>query len=265
LRPLLDVKKRMNLRAMFPARQLLSAAVGVLTLAGAATVSAQDTVTLKTNPPQRKAGVLVTGVIGGKVMIREGAGEIGYDMALVESVAKAPPPEFVQGMRLVEEGKMENALPLIKAVADKYKGLPIAWAQDATAALGNLYLSGGKISEAEAAFADLKKAYGGANSLAASVGEARLAAARKKYADARSIAEPIVKEALTKKNITRAESQLYGQAYFVLGQVAEGENKLPEAMENYSRTVAIFYQERSVVAEAEKRIDDLRQKGVTTP
>ena len=75
----------------------------------------------------------------------------------------------------------------------------------------------------------------------------------------------IVGEALSKKNISRAESQLYGQAYFVLGQVAEGENKLPEAMENYCRTVAIFYQERSVVAEAQKRIDDLRQKGVTTP
>jgi hypothetical protein len=268
LRPLLDVKKHMNLRAMFPARQLLSAALGVLLLAGAATVSAQalnDTVTLKTNPPQRKAGVLVTGVIGGKVMIREGAGEIGYDIAQVESVVKAPPNEFTQGMRLVEAGDMEKALPLIKAVADRFKGLPTAWAQDATAALGNLYLSSGKIGEAEKAFADLKKAYGGSNSLAASVGEARLAAARKKYADARTIVEPIVRDALTKKNITRAESQLYGQAYFVLGQVAEGENKLPEAMENYSRTVAIFYQERSVVAEAEKRIDDLRQKGVTTP
>ena len=258
----------MNLRATFPARQLLSAALSGLLLAGAATVSAQtatDTVTLKTTPPQRKTGVLVTGVVGGKVMIREGSGEIGYNMAQIESVQKAAPTEFTRGMGFVEAGKMEEALPLLKAVADKYKGLPTTWAQDATAALGNLYLSLGKISEAETAFADLKNAYGGANSLAASVGQARLAAAKKKYADARSIAEPIVRDALTKKNITRAESQLYGQAYFVLGQVAEGENKLPEAMENYCRTVAIFYQERSVVAEAQKRIDGLRQKGVATP
>src|SRR5687768_11541123 len=156
----------MNLRATFPARQLLSAALGVLMLAGAATVSAQapsDSVTLKTNPPQRKAGVLVTGVVGGKVMIREGSGEVGYNLAQIESVQKAPPNEFTQGMRFVEAGDMGKALPLIKAVADKYKGLPIAWAQDATAALGNLYLSLGKISEAEAAFTDLKNAYGGAN------------------------------------------------------------------------------------------------------
>jgi len=77
--------------------------------------------------------------------------------------------------------------------------------------------------------------------------------------------EPLVKDALTKKDVSRAESQLYGQAFYVLGKVAEGEGKLPEAMENYCRTVAIFYQERAVVAAAEKRIEALRQKGITTP
>ena len=129
----------MNLRAMFPARQLLSAALGGLMLVAAGGVSAQaqtDTVTLKTNPPQRKTGVLVTSVVGGKVMIREGSGEIGYDIAQIESVVKAPPAEFTQGMRLVETGEMEKALPLLKNVADRFKGLPTTWAQDATAAVG---------------------------------------------------------------------------------------------------------------------------------
>lgn len=253
---------------MFPARQLLSIALGVLLLAWGPLASAQtgsDTISLKTTPPQRKAGVVITGVVGGRVMVREGSGEIGYDLAQIESVVKAAPNEFGQGMRFVEAGDLEKAVPLLKTVADRFKGLPTSWAQDATAALGNLYLSLGRIPEAEGAFADLKKAYGASNSLAASVGEARLAASKKKFSEARSTVEPIVKEALTKKNISRSDSQLYGQAYFVLGQVAEGENKLPEAMENYCRTVAIFYQERSVVAEAQKRIDALRQKGIATP
>jgi hypothetical protein len=70
---------------------------------------------------------------------------------------------------------------------------------------------------------------------------------------------------MAKKNVSRAESQLYGQAYFVLGQCAEKENKLPEAMEHYCRTVAIFYQDPTIVKEAQKRIDDLRTKKVTTP
>ena len=255
----------MNLRATFPARQLLSAVLGLLSLAVTGNVAAQDSVTLKTNPPQLKTGVVVTGVVGGRVMVRESSGEIGYDIKQIESVVKAPPPEFAQGMRLVETGDLEKAVPLLKAVADRFKGLPTTWAQDATAGLTNLYLSLGKLAEAEAALADFKKAYGSSSSAAAGIGEARLAAAKGKFADAKAVAEPIVREALTKKNISRAESQLYGQAYFVLGQVAEGENKLPEAMENYCRAVAIFYQERSVVAAAQMRIDDLRQKGVTTP
>jgi hypothetical protein len=258
----------MNLRVVFPARQLLSVVATLMLLLGAATGFAQkatDTITLKTTPPQQKTGVLITSVTGGRVMVREGAGEIGYDLSQVDSVVKAAPPEYSQGMRFVEVGDAEKALPLLKNVADRFKGLPTNWAQDATAALGNLYLSLGKIAEAEAAFADLKKAYGGGNSLASTVGEARLAAAKGKLTEARDLVLPIVGDAMTKKNISPGESRLYGQAYFILGQVAEGEQKLPEAMENYCRTVAIFYQERSVVAQAQQRIEALRQKGVATP
>jgi tetratricopeptide (TPR) repeat protein len=233
-------------------------------LAATPFASAWDSLILKTTPPQKKEGEVVA-VTGGKIVFKEGQAELSYAMDQVESVTKAPPPQFLQGSALVEAGNFEGALPLLKAVADKFKGLPTTWAQDATASLGNIYLSLNKLNEAASAIADFKTAYGGSGSLAGKVAEARLAAARKKYADARSIAAPLVADALTKKNVTRAESQLYGQAYFVLGQVAEGENKLPEAMENYCRTVAIFYQERSVVAEAQKRIDDLRQKGITTP
>ena len=254
----------MKLRALFPFRQLLSATTGLLLLAAAPFASAQDSMILKTTPPQKKDG-LITSVTGGKVMLKEVAGEIAYALEQIESVSKAAPVEFQRGSQLVEAGDLAGALGPMKAVADKFKGLPTTWAQDATASLGNIYISLGKLPEAAAAIADFKSAYGGGNSLAARVAEARLAAARKKFAEAKSIAAPVVAEALTKKNVSRADSQLFGQAYFVLGQVAEGEKDFPAAMENYCRTVAIFYQERSVVAEAQKRIDDLRQKGITTP
>ena len=82
-----------------------------------------DTITLKTNPPQRKSGVVVTAVTGGRVMVREGAGEIGYNLDQIESVVKTAPPEFAQGMRFVEAGDAEKALPLLKGVADRFKGL----------------------------------------------------------------------------------------------------------------------------------------------
>lgn len=230
-----------------------------------AQAAGSDSITLKTTPPQRKTGVLITGVVGGRVMVKEGTGEVGYDVSQVQEVVKAAPQEFTAGLKLIGEGKLELALPQIKAVAEKYSGLPTPWARDSAAMLGNLYISLEKLAEAEAAIKAFKNAYTSATSGAANVAESRLAAARRQFDKAKALAEPVVASALSKKTVSRSDNQTYGQAYFVLGQCAENEGKLPVAMENYCRTVAIFYQDPSIVAEAQKRIDELRKKGVTTP
>lgn len=267
----------MTLRFQFPKLQLLSAAFAATVLIGAPNAAfsqapaavGQDYVLMKPaatpSQPVQLVNVLITGVKGTKMTVRNAQGEVAYDLAQVTEVRKLPPPEFVQGQRLIEAGDLEKALPVIKSVADRFKGLPVTWASDSSSMLANLYVSLGKLPEAEAAFDEFQKAYPGAGSVAASVGKARLAAERGKFAEARAAVEPIVAAALKKKNVTRAENQIYGQAYYILGRAAEGEGKLPEAMENYCRTVAIFYQERAVVKEAQKRIDDLRGKGITTP
>ena len=266
----------MKLSFPFPTLQLLSAFIICCAVLSAprpafsqAPAAGADNVILKpasaTSQPQQLVNVLVVAVRGAKVAIKNAQGEISYDLEKIQEVRKAAPPEFALGQRAIEAGDLEKALPLIKGVADRYKGLPVAWASDATAMLGNIYISLGKLPEAEAAFNDFQKSYPASASNSTSVGKARLAAERGNFAEAKAVAEPLVADALTKKTVTRAESQLYGQAFYVLGKVAEGEGKLPEAMENYCRTVAIFYQERSVVTEAQKRIDALRQKGITTP
>ena len=269
----------MKLSFPFPPLQLLSAIIiASAPLAAPHTASAQapalpaagaDYVILKpasaTAQPQQLANVLVLYVRGTKVAVKNAQGEISYDLAQIQEVRKAAPPEFVQGRNAIDAGELDKALTLIKGVSDRYKGLPTAWAAEATAMIGNIYVNLGKYPEAEAAFNDFQKTYPASGSNAASAGKARIAAERGNFAEAKGVAEAIVKDALTKKTVTRAESQLYGQAFYVLGKVAEGEGKLPEAMENYCRTVAIFYQERAVVSEAEKRIDALRKKGITTP
>lgn len=268
--------KAMTLRFPFPTLQLLSAAFAAALFFGAARTAfsqapaaGQDYVLMKPaatpSQPVQLVNVLITGVRGGKMTVRDAKGEAAYDIAQVTEVRKVPPPEFAQAQKFIEAGDLEKALPLVKAVTEKFKGLPITWASDASSMLGNLYISLGKFHEAEIAFNEFQKAYPAAGTLAASMGKARLAAEAGKFAEARAAVEPVVAEALQKKNVTRAENQIYGQAYYILGRAAEGEGKLPEAMENYCRTVAIFYQERAVVKEAQKRIDELRKKGITTP
>ena len=270
----------MKLRATLPIRQLLSAILGVLTLTASPLTLAQTTaapagpvgsdyVLMKPAvagaPASELRGVLVTGMTGRSVMIKNATGEVGYDIAQIQEIRKAAPPEFAKAQQLVESGDFAGALPLIKGIAEKFKGLPIVWAQDATSMLGNIFLSLDKIPEAETAINAYETAYRGTTASGAGVAKARLAAAKKRFGEAKGIASSIVEGALSRKTVTRAESQIFGQGYFVLGQCAESEGKLAEAMENYARTVAVFYHERSVVKEAEKRIDELRKKGVTTP
>lgn len=269
----------MKLSFPFPTLQLLSVFIvacsaitaprTAIAQAPAQAAAGADYVILKpasaTAQPQQFVNVLVVGVRGTQVVIRDARGEASYDISKIQEVRKAAPPEFKKGQDAIDAGKLEDALALLKGVADRYKGLPTTWASDAAAMVGNIYVSLGKLPEAEAAFNEFQKSYPATGSNTASLGKARLAVERGNFAEARSAAEPLVADALTKKTVTRAESQQYGQAFYILGKIAEGEGKLPEAMENYCRTVAIFYQERAVVTEAEKRIDALRKKGITTP
>lgn len=268
----------MKLSFPFTSLQLLSALIAgcaLLSSPGASFAQAPapagaDTVIMKpTSPtaqPQSLVGVSIVGVRGGMVTIKNAQAEFATNLNQIQEVRKAAPTEFTQAQRFIEAGELDKALPLMRSVSDRFKGLPIQWAIDATSTLGNIYISLGKLPEAEMAFNDFQQSYPAAGGAATGIGKARLAAERGKFAEARAIAAPLVVDALTKKNVSRAESQVFGQAFFVLGKVAEGEGKLPEAMENYCRTVAIFYQERSVVKEAQKRIDDLRtNKRITTP
>lgn len=258
---------------MLPTRQLLSPIFGLLAMA--ATCFAQQAATgadyVRFKPaaagaqPRVLQGVLITGVNGGKASIKDAAGEIGYSVDTIDEVRKAAPQEWIAGSRAIESGELDKAIPLVRAVADKFRGLPVSWAQDASASLGGLLITAGKLGEAESALTAFSQAYPNSGGAVANVGKARLAAAKKQFSEAKGLAGPIVDGALSKKVVTRAESQLFGQAFYVIGQVYEGENKLPEAMDAYCKTVALFYQDRATVAAAQQRIDDLRKKGVAVP
>lgn len=209
--------------------------------------------------------VLIKGVRGTTITVQNASGEVGYDLGRVDRITKAAPVELAMAQQEIDAGNLPSAADRLKNINDQFKGLPVGWAQEALVMYGSINLSLGKLSEAEVAFADLERLYGASNSALAKIGRARVAAARKLYTEARGLAAEVTRFALTKKNPSRQESQMYGQAYYVLGVVAEADNKLPEAMENYCRTVAIFYHDSTVVREAQKRIDELRAKKVMIP
>lgn len=244
----------------FPSQQhLFAAVVAASLLISFPAVRAEDSV-------KQSNGVVrtgqITGVRNGSVMIKFGPGEIGIPLSQATSIVMTPPPTVMKGLELQETGKAAEALAILKPIADQFGGLPLDWAQRATASIGDLYLSLDKTADAQAAYTKFKTLYPGAGlSVQADVGMARVAAAGGKLDVAKSLLTPIISKALTKPEITKAESAAFGQAYFTLGNIAEKENKPSEALENYLRTVTIFYADRATAARAQERADALRKSG----
>ena len=221
---------------------------------------AQDRLTYKDG---RTQDTKILGVNGATVQIQVGTGSIGVPLATVASVAMAAPADLAAANAAYRAGDYAKALPLAKGVAEKYKGLPIAWAQQATSLMGDIHVALGNLKDAEAAYKDYLRIYPGAGTLQTDVGMARIAVARKNYDEAKAKLEPIAAAALKEKTPTAAYAPAYSQTFFLLGQIAEAQAQPEVALENYLRTVTLFPEDHSAAAAAQEKADALRKKDPT--
>jgi hypothetical protein len=249
-------EKSMTLRAPTEVRQMIFAIFAILVFA--ATAHAQHSIKMKGNP-QVMAGTIL-GADGKVIQFQTQAGTIGYPLLNVESVTMPSPPELVQAQQAFQAKDFEKALQMAKGVADKFKGLPTDWARLAGSMVASIYGNLGQTDKAEAAWNDFEKSYPGAGGLQAKVGRAQIAAAKKDFLSAKDSLAPIVEEALKQKNVPRENAFAYSQAFYVMGLVNENEGKLSDALENYLRTVTIFFHDPSARAAAQDRADALRAK-----
>ncbi len=255
----------MKLRVPFLPQQLLFAVGCALLLASAA--KAQDVIILTTGAAQqgKVLGVTPSGQL--EFQVAGGTNKLGLALASVREVRMAAPLEYSQGIQAYQAKDPAKALKLIKAVVDKYKGLPTPWAQGSLSLLGELYIATDDLPKAEAAYTDFKRLYPAGGSLQSEVGLARLAVAKKDYETAKQKLAPVIEAALKDKVVTQANGPAYSQAFVVSGQAKEAEGNLSGALEDYLRTVTLFYQDAAAVSVAQERADALRKehKEVTVP
>lgn len=262
----------MKLRVPFPVQQLLFASGCALILASQAVAQAPAggaavTFKVKGSTVGAQQGVVIGATAGG-IQIRMGAQTITLPAAMFESFQMAPPPEYAQGYQAFTSGDYPKALAMIRSVTDRFKGLPTEWAQYATGMLGDIYVSTGDFAKAEEAYKDFKKFYpqaGGGGSPTSEVGLARIAVAKKDFAAAKEKLEPITAEALKEKNVPPAKALAYSQAFLVSGQLKEEEGNLQGALEDYLRTVTIFYHDRAAAKTAQQKADALRNRDKDHP
>ena len=250
-------------RFRFPSRLfLLVSAGGGLWWLGVAAALAQDRLDLKNGSAQ--VGRIV-GVRDGNVVVDQatssGTGQFSYNLGTLARVAMTAPAAFATGIAAYQAGNWDKAVADLKPLADQFRGLPVDWAQQATGMLGDIYLEKKDLAKAEAAYNDYRRFYPGdaAGQLRLGVGQARIAFAKNQAAQAKQQLQGITQAAL--KNpalVTRQDGAVYGQAFYLLGQIQEQEHGYQDALQNYLRTVTLFYQDNAVAAHAQDRANNLR-------
>jgi tetratricopeptide (TPR) repeat protein len=245
----------MKLRAPFSPRQLLFATVIVCgTCFFGALAGAQDVVTKQDNSQVQGK---VIGVSGTNLQIQVGQGLIGLPLGQVKAVTMPTPPEFSQAVQAFEKQEYPRAQQILNVLANKYKGIPTSWAQQATAMLGDVHVALGDLTRAEAAYKDFQRFYPG--SPLADIGIAAVAVNKKDYATAKEKLEPVTSKALTEKNVPLAMALAYSKAFYLSGQAKEAQGDAQGALEDYLRTVTLFYHDRGSVALAQQKADELRK------
>ena len=245
----------MKLRPPFSIQQLLFAAGCAFLLAAGA--NAQDTI-ITTDNQQRQVKVVGVSPSGQTLEFLVGQGKLGLPMNSVKEVRMLPPAEYGQAFQAYQAKDFKGALDLMKPIVDHFKGMPSPWAQQAVSMLGDLYIAMNDLPKAEAAYMEFKRVYPNAGSLQAEVGLSRLAVAKKDFNTAKQKITPIVETALKEKAPSAANALAYSQAFLVSGEIKESEGNLSGALEDYLRTVTIFYQDRAAVATAQDLADNLR-------
>ena len=229
--------------------------------------SAQDRLTFADKHVQEGK---VTGMTGNSVMITvttaSGApGQVGFDLSLLSRVDAAAPANFQAG---TAAGDWDKALSILKPIADQFRGLPTDWARQTFGMLGDIYIEKNDVVRAEGAYGDFRRYYPGGNSLRFNLGQARIAWARANTPSARQQLDPIINAALKNPTeVSRADSAAYGQAFYLRGQIDEKDGKPAAALEDYLRTVTLYYQDGATAARAQGRADALRaaHKDLTAP
>jgi tetratricopeptide (TPR) repeat protein len=246
----------MKLRCCFVPRQLLFLLAAGLSTMLAGTASGQETITFRSGQTQQVhiLGVTTTGI---KVQMNQGV--MVQPFTNITAVTMEAPPEFTAAQTAYEAGDFQKALPLADSVVKNYRGLPTDWAREAMVMLGDLYVDVNKLPQAQAAYADLQRAYPSATGADIAVGMARIDISNKNYDAAKAKIEPILAQAQKQRNLPRAAAALIGRAYYISGQIKEAAGDFQGALEDYLKTVAVFPQDRVAASGAQDRADSIRK------
>lgn len=237
------------------ARRLQLLLLALLVPAASHTLRAQDSVELRSGLVREGK---ITGVSGGNVRLQMAAGTTGIPLTDVKEVRMAvPPPEFEAASKLLASGDARGAAGALQKLNDTFAGLPVPWARQAMAMLGDAKLASGDTEGASVAYSQLIETYPEATELA-NLGRARLAVDAGKYDEAAPLLQPILEKSSASAFPGESEGAAFSQAHYLAGRISESTGDNQAALEHYLKATAVFPFDRNAAASAQTRADALR-------
>lgn len=207
----------------------------------------------------------ILSVSGGNMQVQAGSSTTAVPVNQIASVDMAAPPEVEAARQALSAKDYVKALSNAKGVAEKFRGLPVDWARQVSALLGDVYLAMGDPGKAEAAYQEFQKAYPEDSTGAADLGLAQLAISRKDYDAASTKIEPILAKTGTTLLPPEGSAMALSRAFLLSGQIKEAKGDKQGALEDYLKTVTIYSADRVAVASAREKADALQKEKIAVP
>lgn len=207
----------------------------------------------------------ITGLSNGQVFITSHAPngslvKLPYYLSDIASVTMAPPPEMAKADGATPAATAAILEPLVK----QYAGLPANWVIDAMAQLASAYGDENQPAKAEAIYQQINQLYPNSPFLIQAVaGRAKMSLAEGKVDDAITAIQPVITKANQDLAPSPEDGRFYANAFLVYGQALEAKNDLPGALEAYLTVKTMFYQNQTLVTQADQLAGQLRQKNPT--
>ena len=141
-----------------------------------------------------------------------------------------------------------------------FAGLPAKWVISAMQQLAEAYAAQGQTDRALATYNQIIQLYPGSAYInVAKAGMAEMSFKAGKIDEAFSAVQPIVEQANKDIAPSPTEGALYAKAFLVYGQALEAQKKPQQALEAYLTVKTMFYQNPTLVDQAEQLTKSLRE------
>lgn len=206
--------------------------------------------------------VTITRVDRQNLYYRTPSGELPQPLRSLKTWGLVERPTVQPALKAVSAGQHAQAVPTLKQIADSFLDSPAAglpWVAESAVALVRAYSELRQFSEADTVakkfMASLPKEINRVKPFLAVA-----LAGQKKFDEAIALLQEVVKDGERKLAVTPTESRAFGQAYLALGDCYAGKGEDEKALEAYLTTVVLYFQDESVVRQAQAKADELKKK-----